>query len=305
MKKSYDGYEQVYTPDKAKLKELIIKAKGSGRTMAQYAEQCGVSASTLSRIANCKICAAISEDLLFKLYENQDPSSDISLVDWTRSNGMRKKTDRKLDDYRYIRMQKYKERQDRKNQIERSIMNRLADLGLTIKKSADRLIGNTKDIKFGMKTKADLRLYIPDKSMSWDFIIWPFNAELDEITGNYREFDIKRLARQLADAYSAVFLLDSWKPTILNSEKVSFVFSDVDILDEFIVCMEGATVHNDFSLILFDKEGENIIKETDLKGKIIKDSGLTSSSNSDETDDSEDFMKGQLTLFDLFDDLEF
>ena len=52
---NFDNAVQIYAPDKQKLAELVIKAKGNKRTMAQFAIDTGISAPTLSRISNGKI----------------------------------------------------------------------------------------------------------------------------------------------------------------------------------------------------------------------------------------------------------
>ena len=38
-------YVQVRTPDIMRISEYVIKAKGINRTMAQFAEDCGIGAS--------------------------------------------------------------------------------------------------------------------------------------------------------------------------------------------------------------------------------------------------------------------
>ena len=61
-------YVQVRTPDIMRISEYVIKAKGINRTMAQFAEDCGIGASTLSRIANGKISKPLSEDTVKAIF---------------------------------------------------------------------------------------------------------------------------------------------------------------------------------------------------------------------------------------------
>ena len=70
-------YVQVRTPDIMRISEYVIKAKGINRTMAQFAEDCGIGASTLSRIANGKISKPLSEDTVKAIYEHRAPESKI------------------------------------------------------------------------------------------------------------------------------------------------------------------------------------------------------------------------------------
>ena len=53
-------YMQTRVPDITELGNLLKKAKGSNRTMAEYAKECGVSPSTFSRIATGKITQPLS-----------------------------------------------------------------------------------------------------------------------------------------------------------------------------------------------------------------------------------------------------
>ena len=44
------NYVRVKQPDKDKLAELVIRSKGSKRSMRQFARECGIDPSTMSRI---------------------------------------------------------------------------------------------------------------------------------------------------------------------------------------------------------------------------------------------------------------
>ena len=57
--------------------------------MAQFAEDTGIGASTLSRIANMKIQKPLSVDVLISIYENRAEQEDTYLLDaLARANGL-------------------------------------------------------------------------------------------------------------------------------------------------------------------------------------------------------------------------
>ena len=59
-------YVQVRTPDKIDIAHLVNIAKGPDRTMAQFADECQISASTLSRIVNGKTTKPLAYDTILQ-----------------------------------------------------------------------------------------------------------------------------------------------------------------------------------------------------------------------------------------------
>ncbi len=295
-----EEYEVAFEPDKLQLRDLIKKAKGSNRTMAQYAEECGVSASTLSRIANAKINSAVSEELIRSLYEHQDPECDISLDSWMRANGMRRKSDRTRDDFRYQQMQRMRERRDREVRMERAITNSLTDRGIMLQKMSRQMVRCDQNTRFGLERRSDLTLHMPDGEYFWNFFIYAVRIDEDNPRYKNREIELRQLVRHIVETSSSVFLLDAWDPEIMANEKISFVFPDEDVMNAFIQCLEGAKVHNKFSVVLMDREGEHVLKEVNLRGEEDTDSLFLRDVVAEE-DDWHRGRFGKLTFFDLED----
>ena len=53
-----EEYTRVKPVDKERMSKYLEAAKGPGRTMKQFAEECGVNPSTFSRIVNKKLGGA-------------------------------------------------------------------------------------------------------------------------------------------------------------------------------------------------------------------------------------------------------
>lgn len=75
----FADYVRIKEPDKELLAELTVRAKGEHRTMAEFAEACGVNPSTLSRLVNMKNNTPNSDELIAAIAENADPESGVTL----------------------------------------------------------------------------------------------------------------------------------------------------------------------------------------------------------------------------------
>lgn len=83
-----------------KFADLVVKAKGTQRTMQQFAAEIGTTPSTLSRIINKKNTGASAESLLRAIAEHADPESGVTLDMLMAANG---KADKQLSRSEWIR----------------------------------------------------------------------------------------------------------------------------------------------------------------------------------------------------------
>mgnify|MGYP000108005743 FL=1 len=81
------NYIRIRPPEKEKLAGLLIRAKGASRSMRQFALDCGVNPSTLSRIVNMKTSGACTDELIQKVAQNSDPESGITFEMLMDANG--------------------------------------------------------------------------------------------------------------------------------------------------------------------------------------------------------------------------
>ena len=146
-------YVQVRTPDIMRISEYVIKAKGINRTMAQFAEDCGIGASTLSRIANGKISKPLSEDTVKAIYEHRAPESKIDLDMFMLANGMR---DKKEHERRASMGPHYSVREEsmnRERQAKNAIVAALLERDVPIVKVPDSLERRRTDAPYGMRVQ--------------------------------------------------------------------------------------------------------------------------------------------------------
>lgn len=83
-------YERVRQPDADKLAELVGRAKGK-RTTTEFAEACGVNASTISRILNKKLSGPCSDELIVAIAVNAAPGSKVRFRDLLDAHGLEEK----------------------------------------------------------------------------------------------------------------------------------------------------------------------------------------------------------------------
>lgn len=84
----FPDYVRISPPNKEKLAELTLRAKGESRSLTEFANTCGVSASTLSRVINQKTTRPNSDDLIAAIAENADPDSGVTLQDLLEAHGL-------------------------------------------------------------------------------------------------------------------------------------------------------------------------------------------------------------------------
>lgn len=84
------NYVRVREPNKEKLAELVLKAKGEDRSISAFARDCGVSTSTLSRLINMETSGANSDDLIATIAENAAPDSGVTINELLDAHGLAK-----------------------------------------------------------------------------------------------------------------------------------------------------------------------------------------------------------------------
>lgn len=84
----FPGYRRVREPDKDKLADIVVRAKGKNRSLTEFAKTCGVSPSTISRIINKKTIKANSNDLIAAIAENADPAGGVTLSELLDAHGL-------------------------------------------------------------------------------------------------------------------------------------------------------------------------------------------------------------------------
>lgn len=249
---NFDNAVQIYAPDKQKLAELVIKAKGNKRTMAQFAIDTGISAPTLSRISNGKISNPLTKEILEKIFEARCEEADFTFDILLMANGM-------VDSQRVESEKAYTERyisvREQRITLERhaknAVINAVLDRGISVQSIPSDFDRTKAETPFGMYLRSDFGLYVPSENHQ----LWYFNVVTDA----------RRFAAGSGGVFAQaarLFILDSWVPEFLVNQKYSFIFDNEMIYYRFINQYKGAPIKNAITAILFDPQTEQIIKET-------------------------------------------
>lgn len=83
----FPDYIRTGKADLETLSQLVLRAKGS-RSMNDFAKECEVNTSTISRIINMKNTTACSDDVLMAISKATDPESGVTLEQLLMANGM-------------------------------------------------------------------------------------------------------------------------------------------------------------------------------------------------------------------------
>lgn len=264
-------YEQVRTPDYALLANLVIRAKGPERAMSQFAEDTQIGASTLSRIINMNIKKPLSIENIIKIFEARAREEDTLLLDsLARANGLFPKDYaeriKSHDDFAARR----NEQMNRERLIKNTIIAGVAAAGFPVREVANspRVFAQKQTALYPTRM-GDFVINLRDEnnlSNINDWAFYVFSQVMKKDDPDYRKRPVIFHARRIMERISNWFLLDSWQPQILKGLKMSFVFADEEIFDEFREMLGQANVNNEMTLILVDSEEMRVIKEVWIPG---------------------------------------
>lgn len=243
-------FVRVAGPNKKALAELLINGKGEGRTMGQYAVECGSNRSAFSRIVNQSYKGPLSAKTIEAIAEHADPESGVTIDMLMGANGMA----RVLDSSTVFR--------DSRIEIERSFIN----VVLSEFEKDGRLIAYEKDLRFliGRTGRFEPDLLIRVNSEAKGSYLWAFELILPQVdlsrnqdVGNENGFkqSVRMYGRRFVERVGMVL------PLFYSIEepigKFSFVVTDRKAF-EYLVSeySEYYRVPFEMSLILYNAEKE-------------------------------------------------
>ena len=261
------SYKQIRTPDYSLLANLVSKAKGPDRTMAQFAEVTGIGASTLSRLVNHNIKKPLALDVIIKIYECRADEEDTYLLDsLARANGFYPADyAQRVKDHESMAARRNAQL-NREHQMKNALIAGVAAAGCGIT-VVDRPILRTKDLPaIYPSSLGDFILQLKENTTLGTTRNWSFITISRLVDEEECRYDAKFFARRFFQSCSDVLLLDAWKPEALKGYKISFAFVDKDILGEFWNEVRIAKVHTEMSLILIDPVSYRVLDEIWVPG---------------------------------------
>ena len=261
------NYKQVRTPDYSRLANLVSQAKGPERTMAQFAEATGIGASTLSRLVNHNIKKPLALDVIIKIYENRADVEDHSLLDaLARANGFYPADyAQRVKDHDSMEARR-NAHANRKYQMKNALIAGVAAAGCSISVVERPSLREKNVPSIYTPYIGDFLLNLSEDTTYSTTRNWCFVTYAQMVEETERPFNAKFYARRSLQSCSQIFLLDAWKPEVLQDYKISFAFVDKDILGEFWNAVSIAKVHTEMSLILIDPMNYRVLDEIWIPG---------------------------------------
>lgn len=268
---SFNGlhWTQQAQPDFDTFAQLINDAKGPERAMSQFAEECGVSPATFSRIANKKNVKATSVTLLQSIAEHAYADSHVCLEQLLEVNGWR--------------VTKDSERQSSKNnffnqtsclspeyihQVRMILSDELLMRGAYIKNLPQYQLGQIKT-KTGTFFNYDISYAtdIFDGYDTWLIKIINYQYSQNIADNNSNDSLANQIFNNILEKYSLLFLSDQWEPELFNKKKTTLVFIDKSLYTLAKNNLMEIETRNYFSLMLIDLEHFAILDEKSLVNK--------------------------------------
>lgn len=265
----FRGYQQIRTPDMAALANYVNKAKGPERSMAQFAEDTQIGASTLSRIVNGKITKPLSKDVIIKIFECRANQEDDYLLEaLARANG--------LLSPEYARRVQVEDRfaakrnaeASRANMMKNSLVAGVVACGMSVDGIInEKIVHMAREVPqifprhrgdFTIKLRAE---EILSSIREWSFFLYPqlMDEELNQRPDRF-------IIRMYLERITPWFLVDAWYPEELRGRKFSFVFIDEKLFDAFIEALKPAKLNNEMTVLLMDRYTFEVRKEVWLPG---------------------------------------
>ena len=271
-------YVRISTPDKDRLAELVVRAKGPELSMSQFAKKCEVNPSTLSRIVNKKTTGKNSDALIFNIAENADPNSGVTFEMLMSAHGMKKRNlNGKVDTEEY--------RAFEKNAAD-LVLSEIMKRGYKVQVPMTPQVYNALNYHYRPDWEIATDAVTSDNTMGqWLFEFWTMLGTEQQAI---RKQTIK--LRQKLLMVLGIYYMDEVK-----ADKLSFVVFNRKFYKLLKDTLEGICVKPWITIMLFDMEQAQFIEEFTFLSPdgSVRDSNMKISMN-EECDDYTD---------DLFEDI--
>ena len=271
-------YVRISTPDKDRLAELVVRAKGPELSMSQFAKKCEVNPSTLSRIVNKKTSGKNSDALIFNIAENADPNSGVTFEMLMSAHGMKKRNlNGKVDTEEY--------RAFEKNAAD-LVLSEIMKRGYKVQVPMTPQVYNALNYHYRPDWEIATDAVTSDNTMGqWLFEFWTMLGTEQQAI---RKQTIK--LRQKLLMVLGLYYMDEVK-----ADKLSFVVFNRKFYKLLKDTLEGICVKPWITIMLFDMEQAQFIEEFTFLSPdgSVRDSNMKISMN-EECDDYTD---------DLFEDI--
>ena len=235
-------YVRTRDPDRDKLSELVVKAKGPKRSMRKFAEEIGVNPSTLSRLVNQKTAGAVTDKLIAEIATHADPESGVTFEELIDAHGLA------LKDKRFRSESAYEET------CHRIIEDELMRRGYTVEDStAEKISGAGFGLRYDFALQTDALKQGNGK--------WYFDCKMSLGRPGGVPVGSGRTMQWLTMTM-ALFYCGA-----IDAERVSVVVDHREIFEQLKRRCQDVTIPDELSIILVDINGMRVADEYVLNKK--------------------------------------
>jgi len=248
-------YVKTSEPDKDRLAELVVAARGK-RTSQQFAIECGVNPSTLTRILNKQNKGSSKDDLIYAIAEHAAPESGVTLDELMHANGMTKQEHGVM--YGRV-MNKLEET------VEQILFRELLERGASIRRGNIRYnVSKTLSISPDILLLTDALKEVADEEESvWLMEVMPPALRSRADKGQYpddrhRIFNTRQRAFQKMSRYSFASMgsIEIFRPA-----KFSLITTEKEIYDDLVEEFKEMNVPTNISIIYLDLDMGTVVDE--------------------------------------------
>lgn len=250
-------------PDAMRLAELVNKARGK-RSVTEFANLCGVSPSTISRLERARNNTPSSDDLIVAIAINADKNSRVSFQDLVNAHGMH-----------FIREEYYDSDAiaERYEEVFERIVNEIELEGIkdqrgTIQKSNSctseverrvRVIISNAIMEFGYSVAMDLALS-GRRVNPYDFVLKTNALEAEGLDS--WGFEVKMFRTLVPKSYFDRLFAHAYlsKPR-QNGRRITVVFTEYESFREAKWMLKDIRIDDSISLMYVDMEQECVAAE--------------------------------------------
>ena len=256
-------YIQMMSPKLETVVSVLTDAKGQERSWADYAKDCGINPSTMSRVINGKLKSALSVKTLDKLYRNRAESCKLSYEEFLLINGwIDKDKQRDMIDQSIAEHDEFDRLYDCMVQTITSGFYKRSIPYTRLDRIGDRTPNEEEIMKlFGNISGMLLQVGEGEKIESCGFEIVPLMLDKNDASS---EETVQRCVRLAVENYATIFLEDAWHLDERLSDRVVFVFVDRLVYEAFLDSFKKRRLNHYMTALLLDIDKSDVLDEQPL-----------------------------------------
>ena len=272
-------YVQAYVPDTAALADLVIKARGPERSMAEFARQCNVKApSTFSRIVNELIDKPLSDKFIYAVAGNAADKQAVTVDKLMRANGKLPKEELAGGKVPTEENNKklYESREEKKKLVREILLQDFFNKGIAVMVYPDLLASWKMPLsKHAIPRYSDFAIHL----QGYDPLYWNFIVDFTDMghVAMKSEGDKTKYLKESMRKHSYLFLRDAWEPETMADFKNTIVFIEANAFKVFTEMIKDIKLNTWMSVMYVDTEKKKVVREVELKKQLYEENsyGIT------------------------------